>query len=86
VVCSLGKWLVTVKVVMKSRMMGDYHVRFRERLGLKCPGLLDERGFIKGNADIDQMLELGNGLFRKRNPFVVHLFAHPFQPPTRGKE
>ncbi len=42
VVCSLGIWLVTIKVVMKSRMMGDYHVRFRERLGLKCPGLLDD--------------------------------------------
>ena len=24
-----------------SRMMGDYHVRFRERLGLQCPCLLD---------------------------------------------
>ncbi len=23
-------------------MMGDYHVRFCERLGLKCPGLLDD--------------------------------------------
>ena len=28
----------------KSRMMGDYHVRICERLGLKCPCLLD---FIK---------------------------------------
>jgi len=26
-VCSLGIWLVTIKVVMKSRMMGDYQVR-----------------------------------------------------------
>ena len=25
----------------KGRMMGDYHVRFREGLGLKCPCLLD---------------------------------------------
>jgi hypothetical protein len=25
----------------KSRMMGDYQVRFCERLGLKCPCLLD---------------------------------------------
>jgi hypothetical protein len=25
----------------KSRMMGDYHVRFCERLGLKRPCLLD---------------------------------------------
>ena len=30
------------KIVMKSRMMGDYQVRFCERLGLKCPGLLDK--------------------------------------------
>jgi hypothetical protein len=29
------------KIVMKSRMMGDYQVRFCERLGLKCPGILD---------------------------------------------
>ncbi|MDR1882717.1 MAG: hypothetical protein LBR26_08035, partial [Prevotella sp.] len=27
----------------KSRMRGDFHVRFRERLGLKCPCLLDKQ-------------------------------------------
>jgi len=27
---------------MKSRMMGDYQVRFCERLGVKYPGLLDK--------------------------------------------
>jgi len=27
---------------MKSRMMGDYQVRFCERLGVKYPGLLDD--------------------------------------------
>ncbi len=26
--------------------MGDYHVRFCERLGLKCPGLLDDTHII----------------------------------------
>ena len=26
---------------VKSRMKGDFHVRFRERLGLKCSCLLD---------------------------------------------
>ena len=41
IVYSLGIWVVTIKIVMKSRMMGDYQVRFCERLGLKCPGLLD---------------------------------------------
>jgi hypothetical protein len=25
----------------KSRMKGDFHVRFCEKLGLKCPCLLD---------------------------------------------
>jgi hypothetical protein len=30
-----------VKSVRKSRMTGDCHVRFCERLGLQCPGLLD---------------------------------------------
>jgi hypothetical protein len=34
-------------------MMGDYHVRFRERLGLKCPCLLD---FIKKKKKMETYL------------------------------
>ena len=30
-----------VESIWKSRMMGDCQVRFRERLGVKLPGLLD---------------------------------------------
>ncbi|MEQ8546546.1 MAG: hypothetical protein RIC03_01480, partial [Cyclobacteriaceae bacterium] len=29
----------------KSRVMGDYQARFCERLGLKCPCLLDSRRY-----------------------------------------
>ena len=36
-VCSLGVWLASLNVVMKSRMMGDYQVRFCERLGVQLP-------------------------------------------------
>ena len=32
----------------KSRMKGDFQVRFCERLGLKCPCLLDQ---VPGKAD-----------------------------------
>jgi hypothetical protein len=30
------------------------------------------------------MLEVENGFYRRRNPFVVHLFAHPHQPLSPG--
>ena len=40
----IGSMGLKVRVsVKKSRVKGDFHARFRERLGLKCPCLLDVR-------------------------------------------
>ena len=47
---------------MKSRMMGDYQVRFCERLGVKYPGLLDR--------DIFAEIQL---LTNKKNPGLTSL-------------
>jgi len=36
----------------KSRVMGDYQARFCERLGLKCPCLLDAGRYSEGLRDL----------------------------------
>jgi hypothetical protein len=37
----------------KSRVKREFHARFRERLGLKCPGLLDKLTQQKAETDIN---------------------------------
>ena len=60
----------------KSRMKGDFQVRFCERLGLKCPCLLDR--WLFGFSFYHQHLIINLALAAGRKEFYCRHNAKPF--------